>query len=114
MNYGVLFELEKQLLDPAARRDCATLERLLDEAFFEFGASGKIWNRQAIIEALTMEPVPAVEAYDFRAHELAQDVVLVTYKTSRGDQAAIRSSIWRNRDGNWKIFFHQGTKLDCS
>jgi hypothetical protein len=107
MNYGVLFALEKRLLDPTLQQNRAALDR----DFFEFGCSGKAWDRQVTIDALTTEPLSGgVETSDFQAHELSEDVVLVTYKTSRQDQTAIRSSVWRKRESNWKLFFHQGTK----
>ena len=72
--------LELRLLDPAVRSQPAELERLLHPDFGEIGASGRTWDRDSIIAALSADPgnEPQVAALD--AHAVAVDVVLVTYR----------------------------------
>jgi hypothetical protein len=107
---------EEALLDPAVRRDRARVAALLSEDFQEFGSSGRVWSREAIIDSLATEDYhrPAME--DFNCHWIAEGVVLVTYRTVKADSHAnrgstvLRSSIWIKESGKWRVRFHQGTK----
>jgi hypothetical protein len=47
--------LEARLYRPEVRADARALMRLLDEDFFEIGASGAVWTRGEVIEALRGE-----------------------------------------------------------
>jgi hypothetical protein len=88
---------------------------LLAEDFVEFGSSGRVFNRTEIIAALAKETATKRSLTEFKATMLSEDVALVTYRATRrstGDAAAVsalRSSIWRRRDGRWQMVFHQGT-----
>jgi ribonuclease HI len=100
--------LERALLDPEVRHDPQHLDALLHEDFLEFGASGRRWDKAAVVAALPREPGGAPPALsDVDAAVLAPGVVLITY-TAR---AALRSSLWlRGSDGAWRMRFHQGTR----
>jgi hypothetical protein len=109
--------LEESLLDPAVRRDGKKLRSMLAEDFMEFGSSGRTWTRSSMIEFLSRETAffpPTIE--DFRCALLADNVALVTYRTVRIDPnsgevlASLRSSIWTNESGAWRMRFHQGTR----
>jgi hypothetical protein len=108
---------EEALLDPAVRRDRARVEALLAEGFLEFGSSGRAWSREEILELLANETYQPPTMEDFRCDWLARDVALVTYKTVRVDPesglraAVLRSSIWIKESGEWRVRFHQGTKV---
>jgi hypothetical protein len=115
-----LRKLEESLLDTAVRRDRKKMRSMLAENFLEFGSSGRIWNRNSIIELLSQETAfvpPAIE--DFRCAFLTDDVTLVTYRTVRTDPetgevlASLRSSIWKNESGTWRMRFHQGTRTSA-
>lgn len=112
-----LFELEKQLHSPEIRLNPAAVSRLLSENFFEFGSSGKMWTREAVLKDLASEnETTKVESSHFKAILLAQDVVLITYVSTRvklGQKlsSSLRSSIWRNNKGFWQMEFHQGTPV---
>jgi hypothetical protein len=112
----LLFELELTLLQCATKADRNLLETLLAPDFFEFGTSGRTWNRAQIIEALARDDAQSATASSFKAHQLADDVFLVTFKTTRPGPAkstsSLRSSIWKKRDGNWQLLFHQGTATE--
>jgi hypothetical protein len=72
--------------------------------------SGRVWDRGAVLDMLVMDDAAPTEARDFTATTLAADVVLLTYRSRQGARTAIRSSVWRRRDGGpWRIVFHQGT-----
>jgi hypothetical protein len=111
-----LLRAEMLLLDPAVRRDRARVSALLANDFFEFGASGRIWTRDQILDLLATEEYSPPVVEDFACHRIADNVVLVTYRTVRMNketgqrEAALRSSLSIRRSGTWKIRFHQGTR----
>ena len=51
-----LLALEERLLDPAVRAVPALVRELLAPEFTEFGASGRVFNRDAILATLASEP----------------------------------------------------------
>src|SRR5215469_14798487 len=109
------FELETALHKREVRSSPKAVSELLADEFVEFGSSGRVYDKPAIIEALkneTGDPQIAVE--EFSVRDLAPDVVLVTYKSKpAGSQAAtaLRSSIWKRIGGRWQMVFHQGTRV---
>src|SRR5437867_10415157 len=113
-----LKELEEKLLDSTVRRNPALVALLITDDFIEFGSSGRSFDKTSILEELKNEPIrPSAILSDFSARPLSPDVVLVTYRTTRLDNAgqptahARRSSIWVNRQGSWQMTFHQGTPI---
>lgn len=91
------------------------VSELLADGFVEFGSSGKVFDKPAIIEALSNETGDLeIIVEDFTVRDLAPDVVLVTYKSKpAGSQpvTALRSSIWKRISGRWQMVFHQGTGI---
>ncbi len=112
-----LLRAEMLLLDPAVRRDRARVAALLADDFFEFGASGRVWRRDEILDLLATEPYAPPVLEDFACHRIADDAVLVTYRTVRVNaesgkrETALRSSVWTQRARKWVIRFHQGTRV---
>lgn len=85
------------------------VELLLDDDFVEIGASGRRWERDAIIAELAGSPevesnVPALSVRSVDAH-----VAMVEYVTATPDRRVLRSSWWRRCDGGWRCFSHQAT-----
>lgn len=110
-----LERLELLLMDPAVRPDRERVGALLTSDFVEFGSSGRLWSREAILELLASGTFTAPQAEDFGFRLLGRDVVLVTYRTLHPDVAGqrtvtLRSSIWTREWGSWQICFHQGTR----
>lgn len=102
------------LLDPVIRTDRAALERWLDPDFTEIGQSGRLWTRDEIIDDLLttdQSPYAASGLSEPHVRELAPDCYLLTYVAQVGKCRSRRSSIWRNRDGQWRMVFNQGTPL---
>lgn len=110
--HQVIQQLELSLLDPVTRRSADYLNKHIADEFVEFGASGKIYNKQDVIESLPFEKERKFTVEDFSVKALSQDVVLATYKIIGDDAtvASLRSSIWKRIDGEWQMVFHQGTK----
>jgi ribonuclease HI len=102
---------ERQLLNPVVRADFDRVQELLHPDFVEYGASGRSWDRAAIIAALVAEPDVSGEAVDFSAAALATTVVLVTYRID-GIAGSLRSSVWvHDPPSGWRLRFHQGTRI---
>lgn len=117
-----LHRLESLLLATEVRRSRPRLIELIDPEFLEFGASGRIFKRDAIIELLTHEAqeLPGlassrtIEA--FRTALLAPGVALATYTLIRAEAGGItgrtrRASVWIAGPLGWRLRFHQGTPV---
>jgi hypothetical protein len=102
--------LEEQLLQPELRTSPERLAALLADEFIEIGSSGRVYNKQQIIDLLRHEggqgSPPTLR--DFSARRLAAEVILVIY--SIVESQTIRSSVWKLIDGRWQMVFHQGTR----
>ncbi len=114
----LLRELEERLLQPNMRRSAQDIAHLLADEFLEFGSSGRIFDKQQIIENLQNEPVESLtrrSTAEFNTSVLAAGVVLVTYRLvrhstdSEDSVYSLRSSIWKLIDDQWAMVFHQGT-----
>ncbi|ROP42748.1 DUF4440 domain-containing protein [Pseudokineococcus lusitanus] len=103
---------ELALLDPAVRRSRARLEQLLDERFTEVGASGRTYDRGAVVALLLDEgATAAVPVADVEAAAVAPGAVLVTYLSDPAHRPARRSSLWRRGPDGWRLRHHQGTSV---
>jgi ribonuclease HI len=102
---------ELSLLSPPIRRDPQLIRELLHPDFVEFGTSGRIWDTESIVQALTTEVDPVeIKAFDFVPTSLSADSILLTYTCESGERKSLRSSIWtKNEVGKWVLLFHQGT-----
>lgn len=100
---------ERLLLDPEVRAQGQRVAALLHPDFVEHGASGRVWDRDGLVEALPVDPVVIGEAGEFVPVRLAVNVVLLTYRI-RGARETTRSSVWvRDDAAEWLLRFHQGT-----
>ena len=111
-----LSHLEKQLLNSATERDAAFVTSILSPDFQEFGTSGLVYVRADIIRALADEPPTTVSTEDFDVRVISADAALLTYKSTKtvdgaASVKALRSSLWVRRDGEWRMLFHQGTRI---
>jgi hypothetical protein len=106
--------LERALLDPDVRADRARVAALIADDFIEIGASGAVFGKQTVLQALPEERGVAFEAGDMHACLVTGDVARIHYIVTRtaGDDVrrSLRSSWWRrDPDGAWRMVFHQGT-----
>ena len=111
--------LEHSLHRPDVRSSRESVEALLARDFSEIGASGQLYDRSTTVDGLLGE-VSAAQAglpivQNFVVAKLAEDVVLVTYRSIREasddlpERSTLRSSIWVQEGGSWRMRFHQGT-----
>lgn len=114
-----LHDLELELASSAARCDHARMDALLADEFVEFGASGRRFTKHEIIELLSTEDdFTPYTLEDFSVTMLGEGHALVTYTIparigadgtpKRGSR---RSSIWREGKVDWRLVFHQGTRV---
>ncbi|WP_051062612.1 nuclear transport factor 2 family protein [Ilumatobacter nonamiensis] len=104
--------LEVRLLDRKVRSQPSLVAELLHEDFIEYGSSGRRWTRDEIVNELSTEGgASRIATFDLTASELADNVALVTYRSSRDGREAWRSSIWIREDGRCRILLHQATPV---
>jgi hypothetical protein len=109
-------ELEERLLHTDVRENSIIVTELLSDDFEEVGSDGKISSREEVIEWLVnKEENVRWSLNDFRIKELSPDLIVATYIAVKDNQPnssrSIRSSIWKKYSDNWKMIFHQGTKI---
>ena len=114
-----LRDLEIELHQPELRSNPTRLETLLHESFFEFGRSGRSYDKTEIIELLSKEYSPdLIWSQEFSVAEIAEGVALLTYRSAHIDdngeltQHSNRSSLWQHTNHGWQMRFHQGTAID--
>jgi hypothetical protein len=113
--YREIFNLEKLLINPKIRKSKDTINMIVSEDFIEFGSSGSIYKKEAIVNGLLNENVTKIS--EFRVRQLDNYVIQATYVVEELDdksgkaKSSLRSSIWRFIDDNWQIIFHQGTNI---
>jgi hypothetical protein len=108
-------ELEQSLLHPDVRKDRTQLQDLLAADFVEIASSGRVYDRQSVIEALLTEESVRRIMTDFNVKLLGESAALVTYQSAqisaagKTHRAAFRLSLWQFDNGRWRMTFHQGT-----
>lgn len=107
-----LVELEHAMWREETRFNPGFQERHFAPGFFEFGRSGRVYNRDQVIAAAS-QPIDAA-LQNIRITELSAGLVLITYDSvlQRGPgtvEYSRRSSIWSKASGSWQMHFHQGT-----
>lgn len=110
-----LRQLEESLWVSETRFNMEYMERVLSPRYFEFGRSGRVYNREETLAVTAQEIEATLPLKGFRVHPIGTDAVLTTYvsevKAAGGLQVANRSSIWIRTGGEWKLIFHQGTPV---
>ena len=111
-----LTDLETELFGADARRNRARLQALLHPEFFEIGRSGRVHTRDDVLAELPQEQAPpGIQARDFVLRPLAEDVLLLTYRSAQVsntgtlERHTLRASIWKHSPDGWQIVFHQAT-----
>jgi len=112
-------DLEYELLSPQTRQSDVQLGELLADEFVEFGASGRIYDRQSVINSLLQsEATESFQVDDFRLVTSSEDMAFVTYscaaRSASGEviRKSNRSSLWKLTGGCWRMVFHQGTRTE--
>ncbi|MBC7836489.1 DUF4440 domain-containing protein [Acetobacteraceae bacterium] len=116
-DYQELLKLEESLWIPEIRFDQVYMDNLLTPDFFEFGRSGKIYNREQILSRRPQAINATFPLKNFKVELITSEVAQVTYVSEvMYDKLEIgnRSSIWLKTPTGWKLRFHQGTVVENS
>lgn len=110
---NTLKRLEEELWREETRFDIQRMDELIAPDFFEFGRSGRIYQRQdtMAIEHQTIDAVLPLP--EFHVRLLDENTAQVTYHSAVTYNSIVeharRSSIWSRTTGGWVLRFHQGT-----
>ena len=115
----LLIANEKAIVDAQKRRDFAAVEAVLDEDFREIGSSGRMFSKSEILDAMKVSQIVDCSFEEFHFLPVDSTCVIVTYvatatrilREREQSHRAYRSSTWVEKDGTWRIIFHQGTVL---
>jgi hypothetical protein len=112
--------LESELHRLETRQNRGRMESLLHPDFVEVARSGRRYSRTEVLEEFALGGVlEPVRAEDFRLAELGPGVALLTYRsahvspTGNLSRQTLRSSLWVETTGGWRIRFHQGTPAEA-
>ncbi len=114
-DFNKLKELEESLWVSETRFSQEYMNRILSSDFFEFGLSGRIYNREETLAIPLQEIKARLPLKDFSVHSVDTNVFLVTYISEvMYDKLQIgnRSSLWLKTPAGWRLRFHQGTPMD--
>ena len=112
-----LKELEESLWREETRFDKNYMDKILAPGFFEYGRSGRVYNREETLSAPTQKINAKLPLQNFSVHSIDTNAVLVTYISEvKYDEIELgnRSSIWVKASDEWQLRFHQGTPVNKS
>jgi hypothetical protein len=100
----------------------ADFERMMALDFWETGASGRRYSREAVLEELKRRyggsgwQDDPWETSDFWCRRLAPEVFPLTctpvQEQAGGARTARRATIWERTAEGWRIVYHQGTQVE--
>ncbi len=81
--------------------------------FWEVGASGRVYDREHVIDALVRRGKVAGDEHwvvsDARCRPLGDDTYMLTYRLDQAGRLTRRLSLWRRAGDGWEVLYHQGT-----
>lgn len=109
-----IYELEISLITSEVRQSAKKIRTLLMEDFFEFCSCGSRYDYQ--LDDVLGDKY-SYEIKYFAVKKLSEKYALATYQTVRTDKNGektrqLRSSLWQEENGAWKMAFHQGTLVE--
>lgn len=114
----IIFELENKLQQPDVRRSTGMLDEIISDDLVEFGSSGQVYSKSDVLKNLPASSEIKFTMTDFRINIISTDVVQSLFQTEKVDvqtsktTKSLRSSLWKNEGGKWRMIFHQGTPLN--
>lgn len=113
---ALLTRLEESMWTEASRFDESFMQRSLASDFFEFGKSGRMHTRDAVLSAQRHVIGAMLPLRELRIRLLGENTAQITYmsETESADGSRLlarRSSIWSKTSLGWQLRFHQGTPV---
>ncbi|NQX29869.1 DUF4440 domain-containing protein [Microbacteriaceae bacterium VKM Ac-2854] len=108
-------------LEPITHRlpsgaDREAISALLEDEFFEVGASGALYSRGDVIDTVARRYADGTDPDDeawridnFSVLALANDLYLVTYQLHFAGRPSQRATVWRRHESRWRAVYHQGS-----
>lgn len=93
------------------------LKNRIHDEFIEFGKSGKVFDKDSIINYLSnLDSDRDIEIQNFVLKDLKDDVLIANYISNEKETGtkALRTSIWIKEYSDWKLYFHQGTVTESN
>ena len=113
--YDALKSREPIFHRPELGTSRADFEQMVDDRFWEVGASGRVYDLGFVLDELEKRHAsPQDETWevdDFACRKLDERIFLVTYLLAQGRRKSRRSTLWRYEAGTWRAVYHQGTLL---
>lgn len=109
-DFEIVGKLESEISSKEARANTDRLAQLLHDDFEEFGKSGEIYTKAALLVELPTWDYQPIAINDMRFTRLAKNALIVKYLSKVNGVEANRSSVWVKESGAWKMIFHQGTR----
>ena len=107
--------LEEGLWRADVRFDVQAMEEILSPDFFEFGRSGRVYQREDTLAVQAQEIKAVLPLIDFKVRLLDANVAQTTYISvatyGEVEERGRRSSIWSRSPTGWQLRFHQGTAI---
>ena len=105
-----ILELEKSLFKYEYMTDIVYLNEIIDDKYIEVGKSGKKFNKQDIINDLSiLKEDREITIYNFTCDKIEENIYLIHYITKSNEDNIYRTSIWKKENGKIKIIFHQAS-----
>jgi glyoxylase I family protein len=110
-----LRELEIKVMTAAGERRADDIREFVADDFLEIGASGRTYTKSEVLAALERAPLRRFMLADFKVVASGDGWALVSYRagerTPESSTTSLRSTLWVERGGKWRIVFHQGTPV---
>ena len=111
-----LQRLEESMWRQSHRFDLAFQEAHFSSDFFEFGRSGRVYDRAQVIRTDSQPIAARLPLANRQFRVLDVHTVQLTYDSAAEFDGVMeyarRSSIWYRSPGGWVMRFHQGTPYE--
>ena len=110
MNDKIILNKEKSLFKYKYIKDINYLNELIDNNYKEIGKSGKLFNKDDVIEYLSnLKSNRNITIYNYTCRKIDTNTYLVNYITKSNQDNIFRTSIWKQENNQFKIIFHQAS-----
>lgn len=105
-----ILELEKSLFKYEFISNIEYLNEIVDDKYIEIGKSGKMINKENVINELSNQKEDRkITIYNFNFEEIEKNIYLIHYITKNNNENIYRTSIWKRESNRIKIIFHQAS-----